>query len=104
MSKADRQDCRSKKTTNEHSTLQTWCVMVVLGVGHDEFHARKREIETLSVELARLRARVDQLETQQIQQAEQSALKDAQLQARLSASRQQVISLRNSLDEVYADG
>ncbi len=68
-----------------------------------ELDSRKREIDTLSAESAGLRSRVDQLEAQQLQQARQSGLNTAQLQARLSASRQQVISLRNSLDEVRVE-
>ncbi len=68
-----------------------------------ELNSRKREIETLSVESARLRARVDQMEGQHLQQAKQSGLNIAQLQARLSMSRQQAISLRNSLDDVKVE-
>ncbi len=68
-----------------------------------ELDSRKREIDTLSAESARLRSRVDQLEAQQLQQARQSGLNIAQLQARLSTSRQQVISLRISLDEVRVE-
>ncbi len=68
-----------------------------------ELTSRKREIDFLAAESARLRVRVDQLETQQLQQANQSGLSDAQLQAQLSMSRQQVITLRNSLDAVRAE-
>jgi hypothetical protein len=63
-----------------------------------ELDSRKREIETLASESSRLRARVGELETQQLQQANQSGLSTAQLQARLAMARQQVITLRNSLD------
>lgn len=65
--------------------------------------ARKREIDTLSAESARLRAQVDQLEARQIKQAQKSGLKAAQLQGRLSISRQQVASLRNSLDQARVE-
>ena len=68
-----------------------------------ELNSRKREIDTFAAESARLRARVEQLETQQLQQANQSGLSTAQLQARLSISRQHVITLRNSLDAVKAE-
>lgn len=68
-----------------------------------ELNSRKREIESLSAESARLRARVEQLEAQRLQQANQSGLSTAQLQARLSMSTQQVISLKNSLDDVKAE-
>jgi chromosome segregation ATPase len=68
-----------------------------------ELNSRKREIDTFAAESARLRARVEQLETQQLQQAIQSGLSTAQLQARLSISRQHVITLRNSLDAVKAE-
>jgi len=69
----------------------------------NELNSRRREIETLAAESSRLRARVEQLETQQIKQANQSGLSTAQLQARLSMSRQQVITLRNSLDAVKTE-
>lgn len=68
-----------------------------------ELNLRKIEIDALAAESARLRARVDQMETKQLQQANQSGLHSAQLQARLSMSRQQVITLRNSLAEVKAE-
>jgi len=73
-----------------------------LSAEDDELKARKREIEMLAAESAQLRARVDQLQAQQIQQAEQSGSKAAKLQAQLSTSRQQVISLTISLDEERA--
>ena len=69
----------------------------------NELNSRRREIETLAAESTRLRARVGQLEAEQLQQANQSGLSAAQLQARLAMSRQQVITLRNSLDEVKAE-
>jgi hypothetical protein len=65
--------------------------------------SQKREIETPTTESARLRARVEQLEADQLRAANQSGLSNAQLQARLSMSRQQVMTLRNSLDEVRAE-
>ena len=68
-----------------------------------ELNSRKREIDFLAAESAQLRVRVDQLETQQLQQANQSGLSAAQLQAQLSMFRQQVITLRNSLDAVRAE-
>jgi hypothetical protein len=68
-----------------------------------ELDSRKREIETLTAESSRLRARVGELETQQLQQANQSGLSSAQLQARLAMARQQVITLRNSLDEARTE-
>ena len=74
-----------------------------LSTKDDELKARKREIEMLAAESALLRARVDQLQAQQSQQAEQSGLKAAKLQAQLSTSRQQVISLSISLDEERAE-
>ena len=74
-----------------------------LSTKDDELKARKREIEMLAAESAHLRARVGQLQAQQSQQAEQSGLKAAKLQAQLSTSRQQVISLSISLDEERAE-
>ena len=74
-----------------------------LSTKDDELKARKREIEMLAAESALLRARVHQLQAQQSQQAEQSGLKAAKLQAQLSTSRQQVISLSISLDEERAE-
>ena len=68
-----------------------------------ELNSRRREIDTLAAESARLRARVDALEAQQLREANQSGLNAAQLQARLAMSRQKVITLRNSLDELQTE-
>jgi len=65
--------------------------------------AQKRQIETLSAESSRLRTRVEQLETERVAVARQSNLRSAQLQAQLSMSRQQAISLRNLVDEAKAE-
>ena len=50
-----------------------------LSARDNELNSRRREIETLAAESARLRARVEQLETQALQQANQSGLSAAQL-------------------------
>lgn len=65
--------------------------------------AQKRQIETLSAESSRLRTRVEQMETERVAVARQSNLKSAQLQAQLSMSRQQAVSLRNLVDEAKAE-
>jgi chromosome segregation ATPase len=70
-----------------------------LAASDSALNSRKREIETLTAESARLRARVEQLEAEQLSAANQSGLSNAQLQARLSMARQQVMTLRSSLDE-----
>jgi hypothetical protein len=63
---------------------------------------QKRQLDTLSAESSRLRTRVAELETQNADTARQSDLKNAQLSAQLSMSRQQVTTLRNSLDDAKA--
>ncbi len=68
-----------------------------------QLNSRRREIETLAAESARLRDRVVQLETARLRDANQSGLNTAQLQAQLSISRQQAASLRNSLVEMRAE-
>jgi hypothetical protein len=74
-----------------------------LAASDSELNSRRREIETLTAESVRLRARVEQLEAEQLRAANQSGLSNAQLQARLSMTRQQVMTLRNSLDEARAE-
>jgi hypothetical protein len=68
-----------------------------------QLNSRRREIETLMAESSVLRARVEQLETEQLSAANQSGLNTAQLQAQLAISRQQVATLRNSLTEMRAE-
>lgn len=64
--------------------------------------AQKLQIDTLSAESARLRARVNELESQNADTARASALTDSGLRAQLSMSRQQVATLRASLDDAKA--
>jgi chromosome segregation ATPase len=68
-----------------------------------QLNSRRREIETLVAESARLRDRVVQLETDRLRDANQSGLNTAQLQAQLSISRQQTATLRNSLVQMRAE-
>jgi hypothetical protein len=69
----------------------------------DALEARRRQIERLRAESSTLRARVDDLETQQRQQAEASGRVAGELQAELSKSRKDVISLRDSLEAMQAE-
>jgi hypothetical protein len=69
----------------------------------NELGARKREIDALALEADRLRARVTQLEAKRAEEAQQSDLEDAKMQASLSIARQQAANLRNSLDAVRSD-
>ena len=62
-----------------------------------ELSVNKRQIDALVLESDRLRARVTQLETQQSDQAKQSELGSARMQASLSLARQQVANLSSSL-------
>jgi uncharacterized protein involved in exopolysaccharide biosynthesis len=69
----------------------------------NELGARKLEIDALALEADRLRARVTQLEAKRAEEAQQSDLEDAKMQASLSIARQQAANLRNSLDAVRSD-
>jgi hypothetical protein len=73
-----------------------------LAASDSELDSRRREIQTLVAESARLRARVSELEAEQLRAANQSGLDAAQLRAQLAMSRQQVATLRNSLEEMRA--
>jgi hypothetical protein len=68
----------------------------------NELRAREREIATLTAESTQLRARVQKLQSGQTQQAQASGYLASQLQAQLSETRQQVISLTMALDQEKA--
>jgi len=68
-----------------------------------DLSARKREIDVLSVESERLRARVEQLESQQNAQAQQSDLSNARMQASLAMARQKAVNLRSALENANTE-
>ena len=68
-----------------------------------ELSARKREIDVLTSESERLRARVEQLEAQKNAQAQQSDLSGARTQASLAMARQKAVNLRSALEDANAE-
>ena len=65
--------------------------------------ARKREIDVLAIESEQLRARVNELESQQSAQAQQSDLSNARMQASLAMARQKAVNLRGALEDAGAE-
>jgi hypothetical protein len=70
-----------------------------------ELNARKREIDVLALESARLRTRVEQLESQQSAQTQQSQsdLSNARMQASLAMARQKAVNLRSALEDAHTE-
>lgn len=68
-----------------------------------ELSARKREFHLLALESDRLRARVGQLESRQHDQAQQSELSSARMQASLAMARQKAVRLRSALETALAE-
>jgi chromosome segregation ATPase len=73
-----------------------------LAAKDEELRAREREIATLSSESMQLRERVNELQSQQVRQSQQSGVLATQLQAQLAAARQHVASLTMALDQERA--
>ncbi len=73
-----------------------------LAAKDDELRAREREIAALSSESSQLRTRVNELQAQQVRQAQQAGATTVQLQAQLATARQHVASLTMALDQERA--
>ena len=68
-----------------------------------ELSARKREIDVLALESGRLKAHVEQLESQQTSQTQQSDLSNARMQTSLAMARQKAVNLRSALEDAHAE-
>jgi hypothetical protein len=68
-----------------------------------DLDARKRQISTLLAESERLRARVDQLEREQIASAQSSEAESGQLKAQLLKAQQEAGTLRNTVAQLRSE-